>query len=61
MKTRKKKMSLTLEELKNELKQLDELTLLELLNISSEEIVNHFSRIIELNQEELREELGEDD
>lgn len=40
-------IELTLEELKARLKRYDELTLLELLNISSEEIVERFDDIIE--------------
>lgn len=40
-------MSLTLEEVKEKLKQLDETSLLEILEIDSEEIVERFSDKIE--------------
>lgn len=39
-------MSLTLEEIKEKLKQLDEIILLELLNISSDQIVERFEDLI---------------
>jgi len=50
-------MSLTFEEIKERLKRLDEVTLLEVLNISSEELVERFDDIIEDKQEELEEDL----
>lgn len=40
-------MNLTIPEIVDRLKQLDEVTLLELLNITSEDIVNRFDDIIE--------------
>ena len=40
-------MALTLEEVKARLKTLDELTLLELLDLSSEELVERFEDVIE--------------
>jgi len=43
-------MNLTLEELKEDLKQLDELTLLEKLDITSEEIVEVFLPLISEEQ-----------
>lgn len=48
-------MELTFEELKERIKsRVDEVTLLELLNISSEEIVDRFEDLIFNKQEELR-------
>lgn len=44
-------MSLTLEEVKERLKQFDEQTLLELFDLSSEELVEHYSELIEENIE----------
>ena len=40
-------MSLTLEEVKERLKRLDEITLLELLDVDSEQLVETYSDIIE--------------
>ena len=51
----------TLEELKERLAQLDELTILELLDISSEELVEFLSDQIEYKYEQLIEYLSEPD
>jgi hypothetical protein len=48
---------LTYEEIKERLKRLDEVTLLELLDIKSDDIVERFSDIIEDQVEQLQEEL----
>jgi hypothetical protein len=50
-------LTLTVPELKERLKRLDEITLLELLNISSEELVDSFSDNIENNYESLCKEV----
>lgn len=52
-------MSLTLEELKERLKKLDEITLLEVLDISSEEIVERFEDLIEEKFDDLEEDFEE--
>lgn len=52
--------SLTLQELKERLKRLDELSLLELLNVTSEEIVELFEDRIEDNYDTLLEEVSYD-
>lgn len=57
-------MSLTFEDVRDRLKNLDEITLLEVLDISSEELVDRFGdriedRLIEL-QLELEDEKEED-
>lgn len=49
--------TLTVPELKERLKRLDEVSLLELLNISSEELVDTFSDNIENNYESLCKEV----
>jgi len=49
----------TLEDLKNKLMQLDEVTLMETLEISSEDLVNRFSDYIENKQEYLSGEFDE--
>lgn len=55
-------MAVTLPELKQRLAaKFDEVTLLELLNIRAEEIVEAFSDRIEENQDVLSKELGDDD
>lgn len=51
---------LTLEELKERLMQLDETLLLERLEITSEDIVNRFSDLIENNYQELIGDFDED-
>lgn len=50
-------LTLTVPELKEQLKRLDEVSLLELLNISSEELVDSFSDNIENNYESLCKEV----
>jgi hypothetical protein len=52
---------LTLEEVKERLKHLDEIILLEVLDISSEELVEQFSDVIADKLEELIEELEEEE
>lgn len=47
-------MNLTFEELKEKLKRIDEVTLLELLNIDSNDLVERFYDIIEDNQQKLK-------
>ena len=51
---------LTLEEVKERLCQYDELTLLEILDVSSEELVERFEDIVELQYERLVEELSDE-
>lgn len=50
---------ITLEELKEFLKRYDEVTLLEVLNIDSELLINRFSDEIEDKYEELKEMIDE--
>lgn len=50
---------MTLEELKEKLKRMDEIALLELLKLSSEEIVEAFSYEIETDLERLEKEMDE--
>lgn len=50
---------LTFEELKERLKQLDEMTLLELLDLTSEELVEILSDQIELKQQKLRKNIDD--
>ena len=50
-------MELTLEELKERLVRLDEITLMELLDIHSDELVEAFEDKIEENQEKLEREV----
>ena len=50
---------ITLQELKDKLMQLDEVTLMELLEISSEDLVNRFSDYIENNYEYFSGEFDE--
>ena len=52
---------LTLEELRERLKSLDEICLLELLNINSEDLVKAFSDYIEDNFETLINEVDWDE
>jgi hypothetical protein len=54
-------MALTLEDIKDRLKRLDETTLLEVLDISSEEIVERFVDFIEERFERLEEELSDEE
>lgn len=52
-------MSLTFGELKEKLTMLDEVTLLEILNISSEDLVERFEDIVEDKQEKLERLINE--
>ena len=52
-------MALSFKEVCEELAMIDETTLLEVLDISSEDIVNHFQDKIEDNLEELSNDLDE--
>jgi hypothetical protein len=51
---------LTFKELKERLKRLDEITLLELLDLTSEELVELLADVIEQRQEKLRKEIDDD-
>jgi len=51
-------MALTLDELKGHLKQLDEVILVDLLQLTSSDIVDKFPDIIERNSESLSKRLG---
>ena len=50
-------MSITFEELKEKLQSVDEVTLLELLEIRSDDIVERFEDFIEEQQEKLMREI----
>ena len=50
---------LTLEEIKDKLKQLDEVTLLETLGLTSEDLINRCADLIEEKQETLELELDD--
>jgi hypothetical protein len=50
-------MNLTFEELKEKLQQVDEVTLLELLDIHSDDIIERFEDYIEDKQEQLTKEI----
>lgn len=50
-------MSNTLVELKEKLKSLDEVSLMELLEVSSEDLVEQFSDRIEERMDKLKEEI----
>ena len=50
-------LNITFEELKEALKRLDEVTLLELLGIQSDDLVERFDDVIEKKQEYLIKEL----
>lgn len=52
-------MSLTLDELKERLSSLDEITLMELLDIHSDELVEAFEDKIEEEQDKLKRMLDE--
>jgi hypothetical protein len=54
-------MPLTLEEVKEKLKQLDETSLLEILEISSEEIVERFTDKIEEKEDYFIKDLEEEE
>lgn len=49
--------NLTFEELKERLEMLDEITLMELLNIHSSDLVQRFEDMIEDNRDKLEREL----
>jgi hypothetical protein len=49
----------TLEEIKDKLKQLDEVTLLEVLEVTSENLVDRFSDLIEQKQDTLENDFDE--
>jgi hypothetical protein len=51
-------MSLTFEDIMDRLKQLDEVTILELLDLKTEDIVERFRDVIEDMVEELEKELA---
>ncbi len=53
-------MSLTHYEICDKLKQFDEITLLEILDISSEDIVDRFEDMIEKKRENFEEDLESD-
>lgn len=50
-------MPLTLPEISDRLKHIDEISLLEILNISSEDIIERFQDLIEEKADELEKEL----
>jgi len=50
---------LTLSEIKEKLKQLDEVTLVETLQLTSDDLVDRFSDLIELQQDTLENDLDE--
>jgi hypothetical protein len=50
---------LTLEDIKDKLKQLDEVTLMETLEITSEDLVDRFADLIEKQQDTLELELDD--
>lgn len=50
-------MNLTFEELKEKLKQVDEVTLLEVLGIHSDDLVERFEDYIEEQQDKLMREI----
>lgn len=50
-------MALTLHDIVKRLAQLDEITLLELLNITAEDIIERFSDVIEDNADRLEKEV----
>ena len=54
-------MTLTLNDLKEKLKQVDEISLLEVLEITSEDIIDRFEDKIEEQQEELGEEFEDEE
>ena len=51
--------SMTLTELQEKLKEVDEITLMELLNVSSEDLVERFVDVVEDKFDKLVEEYGE--
>lgn len=52
-------MPLTHQELCEKLKNIDEISLLEILNITSEDIVNRFGDLIENNRDNFEDDLEE--
>ena len=54
-------MSMTLQEIKDRLMQLDEVTLLEVLKLSSEDIVEAFEDIVMDRFEEFEDEFAEEE
>lgn len=54
-------MSLTMQDIKDRLSQQDEVSIMEILHISSKDLVERFEDRIEEQQEELEEELQEDE
>ena len=54
-------MALTIPDIKEKLKLLDEITLLEMLNVNSEELIERFSDIVEDRADELEEEIKDDE
>lgn len=52
-------MSLTIEELKDKLKQLDEVSLVELLELTSEDIINRCADLIEQQYETLESQFDD--
>lgn len=54
-------MPLTLEEIKERLKYVDEVDLLELLDLRSEDLVDRFSDIIETKADYLEQELDDEE
>ena len=52
---------MTLDDIKKSLLKLDEITLLEILEITSEDIVNRFGDFIEDKADSLEEDLEEDE
>ena len=54
-------MPLTILDIKEKLRLLDEITLLEMLNIHSEDLIERFSDIIEDRADQLEEEIKDDE
>jgi hypothetical protein len=52
---------LTIEDVKDRLKHLDEVTLLEVLDISAADLVDRFPELVEDNYEHLADELADED
>lgn len=52
---------ITIEELKEKLKRLDEVDLLDVLGVTSEDIVEAFEYLIEEKQDKLKKELIDDE
>lgn len=52
---------MTLSDIKKALMKLDEITLLEILGITSEDLVDRFEDFIEAKADELEEDLEDDD